>query len=387
MQGPLRATLSDFDSLIELVDTCFPTDRDRGGMLARWGHCYIERPEKLRQSVILKVGERAVSHVAYVDEALLVEGSSLKLAGISGVATHPKYRGRGLMTKLLDHCIGLMEEEGYVLSELGGDTQRYRRFGWENAGREWSFRLSHRSVAEHDAPAGWKVTRYQGSAGETGFVKSIHEQEPMGLARTDELYRLLLGRKGWQTWLAEGPQGARAYMVLQADDAKRQDAWELGGEAAGVHALIAHLMKERGVESLGVCLPWRHPLNALLFKLSSGWHVQPQRMIRINDLAGTLAGFLSQLKKRYDELDVKAEGAVSLSMAGTDQIARLVFADGDVKVETEDVRGALELDRLQMVRFLFGPGAPDNEVNLPEDVRFLKLLLPLDFYIWHLEWV
>ena len=33
MQGPLRATLADFDSLIELVDISFSGDKDRGGGL------------------------------------------------------------------------------------------------------------------------------------------------------------------------------------------------------------------------------------------------------------------------------------------------------------------------------------------------------------------
>lgn len=387
MQGPLRATVDDFDALIGLVDTCFPTDTGRGGMLARWGHCYIRRPAKLRNCLILKDGDRLVSHVEYVDEILLVEGSQLKLAGISGVATLPEYRGRGLMTRLLKHCINLMEEEGYVLAELGGDTQRYRRFGWESAGREWAFQLTPRSLGEFDPPVGWKVSGYQGSKEEIEFIKSIHEKEPMSIKRTDELYQLLLGREGWQTWLAEGAKGARAYMVLQADDRKHQDAWELGGKSAGVHAIASHLMQKQGVERLMVFLPWSHPLNALLFKLSSSWEVQPHRMVRVNNLAGALKAFLPELRRRCNELKVKGQHTISLALAGTEQKARLVFAGGDVKLETDNVKGALELDRLQMVRFLFGPGAAGTEVELPSDARFLNSLLPLDFYIWHLEWV
>ena len=387
MQGPLRATLSDFDSLIELVDICFSGDKDRGGMLARWPHCYMERPEKLRNSLIMKEGDQVVSHVGYADQTLLVEGGQLKVAGITGVATRPEYRRQGLMTRLLDHCIRLMEEEGYVLSDLGGDTQRYRKFGWENGGRRWSFHLTPRSVGACDPPTGWKVAKYEGSPEEIEFVKAIHEREPMRVERTDELYRLLLGRKGWQGWLAEGPDDARAYMVVQADDPKHLRAVEVGGDGVGVHGLADYLVREGGAESLGIGLPWRHPLNGTLFKLSTGWGVQTPRMFRINDLAGTLRGFLPQLRSRYEQLGTKDERTVSLAMSGTDQKVRLVFSKDDVTLETDHGRDALALDRFQMVRFLFGPGVPGTEFDLPSEARFLDLLLPLGFYLWALETV
>ena len=387
MQGPLRATLSDFDSLIELADTCFSGDKDRGGMLARWPHCYIKHPDKLRHSLIMKDGGRVVSHVGYIEQTVLIEGGRLKVAGITGVATLPEYRGQGLMTKLLQHCIPLMEEEGYVLSDLGGDTRRYRRFGWENGGRRWSFSLTSRSVGESDPPTGWKVVRYGGNEEEVEFVKSIHEKEPMRIERTDELYRLLLGREGWQAWLAEGPENARAYMVVEADDPKHPWASEVGGDRAGVHAMVDCLMREQGAESLSVSLPWRHTLNGTLFKLSTKWQVGTPRMLRINDLAGTLRGFLPQLRRRYREIGMRDERAVSLVMSGTGQKVRLVFSNDEVALETDHVRGALALDRFQMVRFLFGPGAPGTEMDLPSEARFLDVLLPLDFYLWGLETV
>jgi len=387
MQGPLRATVADFDSVVELADTCFVRDAKLGGMLARWPHCYIKRPDKLRNCLIMKDGGQIVAMVEYVDQTLVVDGGRLKLAGISAVATHPDHRGKGLMTELLAQCIRFMEEEGYVLSDLGGDTQRYRRFGWENGGRRWGFHLSRRSVGECDPPAGWDVAKYAGSEGEIDFVKSIHEAEPMRVARTDELYRLLLGRKGWQAWLAEGPDGSRAYMAVQADDAKHPSASEVGGDAAGMHAIVNHLMRKQGAESLGASMPWRHALNETFFKLSTSWQVAPLRMLRINDLAGVLEGFLPQLRSRYQQLEIKGDRALSLAMSGTDQRVKLVFSDNDVTVERDSVSDALELDRHQMVRFLFGPGSPGTEIPLPPDARFLDLLLPLDFHVWRLEGV
>ena len=387
MQGPLRATGSDFDSLVELVDVCFSGDKDRGGMLARWPHCYINRPDKLRNSLVMKEGDRVVSHVGYVDQTVLVEGERMRTAGITGVATLPEYRGRGLMSRLLEECVRRMEEEGYVFSDLGGNTQRYRRFGWENGGRRWGFQISSRSVGELTSPAGWTVTRYRGSPEEIAFAKAIHEQEPMRLERADEMYRLLLGRTGWQPWLAEGPEGACAYIVVQDDDPKALWAPEMGGDPSGVHALIDHLIREEGAESVGVSLPWQHPLNGTLFRLSDGWGVRTPRMLRINDLAGTLRGFLPQLRRRYAEMGAGGERSIGLAMSGTDQRVRLVFSRDEVTLEMDRVSDPLVLDRFEMVRFLFGPGTPGTEFDLPWGVRFLDRVLPLEFYLWGLETV
>ncbi len=34
IEGPFRASLDDFDSIVKLADECFLSDRDSGGMLA-----------------------------------------------------------------------------------------------------------------------------------------------------------------------------------------------------------------------------------------------------------------------------------------------------------------------------------------------------------------
>jgi len=72
IHGPQRASLDDFDSIVELANTCFTGDRDRGGMLARWPHCYIREPDFMKNCLIMKDGSRVISLVEYVDQTLLV---------------------------------------------------------------------------------------------------------------------------------------------------------------------------------------------------------------------------------------------------------------------------------------------------------------------------
>jgi predicted acetyltransferase len=371
IQGPQRASLDDFDSIIELVDECFSRERDSGGMLARWPHCYIRQPEIFRNCLIMKDGSKAVSLVEYVDQTLLVEGGEIKVAGITAVATWPSYRGRGFMTQLLKRCISLMSEDGYAFSDLGGDTLRYGRFGWENAGHEWTFRITQRSFNAADAPVGLEVTQYQARPEEIDGIVTIHEQEPLRMKRTRQLYEMLLGRLGKQVWLTRGSKGITAYVVTHPGE-KYQRIVEFGGSAEGVHAIFTHLIGILGSESLGLHSPYYHPLNATFFSISSGWNLGPRRMTKIIDLEATLRGFAHQLGARYAELGIKGRHTVALEIAGTGRQVEIEFNPDEVTVrKVSRSSEALKLSERQMARFIFGPGSPSITLDLPQNLRFL----------------
>ena len=70
-----------------------------------------------------------------------VGGTALRVAGIGGVSTHPRYRGTGLMRVLMQHCVKEIRDAGYPLSYLDGLRRRYRHFGYEQCGTELLFTL------------------------------------------------------------------------------------------------------------------------------------------------------------------------------------------------------------------------------------------------------
>jgi GNAT superfamily N-acetyltransferase len=382
IQGPMRASMDDFDSIIELADECFPGDRDSGGMLARWPHCYIRKPEAMRNYLIMKDGPKVISQVGYIDQSLLVEGDEVKVAGITGVATSPNYRRQGLMTKLLNVCIKMMRDEGYAFSDLGGDRQRYARFGWERAGRQWLFDITPRSLHDVDAPKGYHVNQYGARPDEIDSTFSLHAKEFLGVKRTRSLHEVLLGRKGKEVWLVQGREGIVAYAVADPGE-KDQEIVEFGGTSDGMHALLMHLTGTLGSEMIRIYSPWSHPLNPLFFSLSSRWHVNCQRMIRILDLEATLRGFAHQLGRRHRQLGLQGSHNIALGIEGTDQLVEIEFSpEGLLVRRATSSAGALMLPEGGIVRLLFGPGTPSAEFTLPPRARFLDGLLPLDLYIW-----
>jgi predicted acetyltransferase len=385
IDGPYRASLNDFDSIVKLAEECFPHDRDRGGMLARWPHCFFPKAEKIKNCLVMKDGPKVVSLVEYVDQTLLVEGSNLRVAGITVVCTDPSYRHLGLMTKLLNYCISLMKEEGYAFSDLNGDRQRYGHFGWENAGHQWRFDVSRRSLSTVDTSTNHEVSQYDASSKEIEAIIAIHDREAMGIKRNRNLYEMLLERKGKQVWLAQGNEGTDAYVVADPRE-REQEIVEFGGAAEGIRAILLHLIENFESEVLHVNSPWLHPLNATFFSISAKWHVACQRMIKIINLEKMLRGFAHQLGQRYCDLGFQGSHSIALAIEGTEQRVEIEFSPEEVTVKNvSDFQKPLTLSDRQMVRLIFGPGTLGSEFSLPLNARFLGSLLPVNFYIWENE--
>jgi len=383
IQGPMRALPSDADSVVELANECFPNDRDAGGMLARWPHALSQ----LENRFVMKDDNKVVSHVGYTDQTILVEGKEIKVAGITAVSTYPAYRGKSFMTQLLNCCISAMTEEGYAFSDLGGDRQRYNHFGWENAGREWHFYITQRSLMDTSTSVGLTVTPYQASSEEIDAIIAIHDREPLRMKRTRELYKILLGRMGKQVWLASGNNGIEAYAVSDPSD-KHQHIIEFGGSSEGIRAIFQHFIKTLENESLNIHSPWVHSLNHTLFSVSSGWSVGCPRMLKILDLEATLRGFANQLRNRYCELGFNDRRSIVLCVEGVGKQVEVVFSSEEVIVSKTYQRSkALMLSEHEMVRFIFGPASPGVTAELPSDMRFLNAILPVDFYLWNNETV
>jgi predicted N-acetyltransferase YhbS len=378
IQGPMRASPNDADSVIELANECFPNNRDVGGILACWPHnCY-----QLTNRFIMKDGNKVVSHVGYADQTILVEGKEIKVAGVTLVSTLPTYRRQNFMTQLLMRCIQAMIEEGYAFSDLGGDRQRYGYFGWENAGREWELHITKRSLDDTTAPIGFQITPYQESSEEIDAIIAIHDHEPLRTKRTRELYKMLLGRKGNQVWLASNNDGIVAYVVSEPSK-NHQQVMEFGGSEEGIHAILRYFIDTICSDSIRVNSPWIHPLNHKLFCVSSRWNVVYTRMLKIINLESTLCGFINQLGRRYREFGFQSRQVVSVGIEGTDQIVELEFSPDEVNVrKISRSSETLMLSEQEMVRFVFGPGVPSAIVNLPFGLRYLDAIFPVDFYLW-----
>lgn len=89
-------------------------------------------------------------------------GEPLRVGWIGTVAVRREARGKGHLERLMQHANRRLETLGCDLGVLGGQRQRYQRFGYDCAGTQWEFCLDARSL--RDVPARGLALREIGRA-------------------------------------------------------------------------------------------------------------------------------------------------------------------------------------------------------------------------------
>jgi hypothetical protein len=287
------------------------------------------------------------------------------------------------MTRLLKESIKFMKEEGYVLSDLGGDRIRYRRFGWEIAGRCCKYTINRRSLSR-STPSGFEVEQLSDSRREMADTLTLHNNDGFGLLRDESIHDILLHRLGNLTLIAWRDGEIDAYAVANIDDEKTISINEVAGGGTGIECIIHHLFL-RQPEGIVFRLPFQHPLNESIRSISSGWAMEAWRQLKILDLVGVLEGFSRQIEARVSLLEPRHDQSIRLCIGGEETAAELTFGPGGVDMDETRGRGdTIMLPEQDMVLLLFGSCNPHLHSVLPP---ILASILPLDLYIWKNEGV
>lgn len=363
--GPRLVRPDEFSEVLELVDRGFV--REQGGMAARLPFCYDEtHPE---YHAVVRQDDIIVAHVGAIPQTLAVNGDTVACRGISGVATDPRYRGNGYMSDLLEFWLDRIDEP---LMDLGGDRQRYGHFGWENAGREVSYRVTERSLSLSPDVS---VKRYNGDAADLDTLCDLHAEESYRLIRSQEVSQQVYGRRGVETLLTTGEQPA--YLSFNRESRDPQVV-EFGGSCEDMMGLISYVFRWLNVSSLTVVAPPSHQLNSVLRNNSDYWQITPMRMFNIRDLPALLLGFEAELARRW-ETNGKGNGDLTLGIVGDADAVRFHYGD-DFTVERTGATPDLSLDRREMTHLLFG--FPACEIRSDP---VLDAVTPLEFCIWPSE--
>lgn len=370
--GPRLASTAEMDGVFTLLDRCFRFDR--GGMRARRPFAYDpDRPE--RHAVVVEDGD-VVAHAAAVPQTLVAGPAEIDCPGIAGVATHPRHRGEGHMSALLEFWLDRLDDAATPLVELGGDRQRYGRFGFENGGREFRYRVTDRSLPATSATD----VRTLADDGVLDVVREIHGAERHRVRRDRETAHAVLDRRGAETLATDDK--SPAYLCVTRDRSEPAVV-EFGGDADGVAALLGHVFEAYGVSSLTVHAPPNHPLDRLFRRVSAGWKTTLLRKLNVRKLPALLEAFEPQLAERWQRDGDDREGTVTLAIEGGDAV-RIAYDDADLRVERAPEAAAdVTLDRRAMTHFLFG--FPDHRISERDRDPVLSATLPLAYYVWASE--
>jgi predicted N-acetyltransferase YhbS len=345
-------------------------------------YCHIYKPTRkdMSNNIIVRDGGRIVSCVGIFPMTFVCGDARLSVGGIGGVSTEPRYRGQGLMTKLLSESISVMGRRGYDVSILWGDRLRYNRFGWENAGRQYAFTIDRRHVSLDKATDG-QIRPYSSSPADLREIARVHEKKEFHVRRTRAQHRVAFNRHPYETWVWKKDK-AFAYMTIRGKTQDRK-LREFGGDASGLDGLLGFLFKKYRLQSLSGTVPFcRSPYLPFVLERSSEWGVRFIGMVKILNLHSLLGKFSGQIHKKCRGLGL--EGSLTLEMKDSGQVASLHFGR-TVAVSDRKAEPTIRLSDTEMVRLLLGTVPPSHAFALRKSLSYLDSLFPLDFYVGWLD--
>jgi len=178
----------------------------------------FKRDQRRAQSLVLLVSGEIASHIRLFDTWREVGECRIRSAEIGDVCTHPRYRGRGYMTALLNFAAQQLYLQGYDISSVYSGVPIYQKAGWvafPEPDQYLLWRLINvKSLFARTAPVFEERMKkaaepYQGVIaiscnGQTGFLESAKDWvRPLEFCAAPDLgldldhltfFRLLMGR-------------------------------------------------------------------------------------------------------------------------------------------------------------------------------------------------
>ena len=302
--------------------------------------------------------------------------ATLRIAGVGGVSCHPRYRKRGFMGQLMRHCVEAMREEGYPLSWLGGQRQRYGYYGYEKCGINYQLSLAPNNVrhvfGDGDLGIEFRPLERQDRTHLQGVI-GLHDAQPIrGVRPRDRFYNMLLS---WyhKPHIAISPDSRMIGYVVANGNGDRITEILAVNEGEPELQIAAAWVQQHGEATFDLA-----PSNRLLPKLAAvcgGMSVHSSGNWQVFDWAAALDALL----KAQGTLIPLTDGAVVIEIADYGKVL-LEVAGGSARCIRSDAAPALQTDAFTAMRLLFGPLPPATVLALPQAAAALEQWCPLPLF-------
>jgi hypothetical protein len=303
-----------------------------------------------------------------------------RIAGIGAVGTLPEERGKGHMTQLLHHVVGVMREQGYPLSWLGGDRQRYMSFGWERAGLTYELSFSLRSL-DRAGVEPIEVTTCDADEA-LPIVQALQNTLACRALRPDLARQL--HKQGLWIWTAEDGYALAYGRPWPAPLSIVELASTSGREAALIRAILDWAGRDEITWNVSA---WDEERLTRLMPYTRNWHLGGWEMWRIVDLARAMTLAQPALQRSAPALrDMELAFAMrshAPSDADPPQVVTLSVRDGQVQVTPGRHTDAYyEWSVVDATRLLLGGPPVARPRDMPDALwAGLKALLPIPAFL------
>ena len=345
-----QLTLNDFEEATDLLNYVFSQAHGPHDFEALLPKLYRPTEERVGCNYGIRHRGMLVAIAGVFPLTWQIGEATLRVAGIGGVATHPRHRGKGLMRAVVSHCVAAARAAGYQLSWLDGRRRRYRHFGYERCGTEISFRLTARDFAGAGIDAaGLRFRRLQEGDALLAEVQRLHARQQVHWRRpATELLSICASWNSAPYAALDGGEFA-GYLIAGRDPTRVSEL--VAVDAAATARVAAGWCATRGASGITVAVsPWQTAAACSLGALADQTALRCCGNWQVFDWPALLAALLGE-RARTGALP---GGEVVLEIAGTGRLRLQVDGTAAGCTATNDPP-QVSLDPVTAMRALFGP--------------------------------
>ena len=371
-----RLRKDDYDALLDLLNTSFAAVRSRPvDFLRGQPKMWVRDDLYMGRHLGLFEDGRLAAVVGIYPLELAVGNETLRFATTGNVATHPDFAGRGYFTTLFSLAMKEAQAEGYDALRLGGEKQRYARFGFEDCGTLFKAELSGKNRAALDEGRYADITLTplkEESLAELRYIRELTAKAPCFVKRYPtegerDVFRVLHSKYS-EAYIAT--RAGRPIGYLCAADMGKT-VTELRAESAEDFIGIACAFQKEVGETVSLPLaPWmKEELVCLSSVAQSVTVLSPSkfrflRPERVADAFLKLKHSLSPLP--WGELFIEIQGLGTLRLCVDGAGASCTLAEG--------AAAEIRVDSFTAAKLLYGHLPPSLFADLPP---FAAAWLPL----------
>ncbi len=378
----IRLKAGDFDDLMVFLGEAF-------GHGPTWFHTnlptiYQPTDEDMANNFAIRVDGRLAAVVGVFPATMICGDRPLKHAGIGGVSTGRDFRRLGLMKRVMDHVVQAIREEGYALSYLGGQRQRYRYWGWERTGLTLRARLCHANLRHEPT---WQrivplsLRRVEANDPCLPAMQALHDQRPRRMSRP-RFADHLVEWSGQPMVGVDVDDQVAAYGCMRAGKSEIDDLTARDADAAlgFVRAAIEVEKHDQFLFLDPVVEPALQPLidmaEVVSLEESGNW--------QIFDWPAVTEALLRLSMRRRPLLD----GRVVLEAQGHAGVRFEISVErGNPACHKTNATPHLSADACLLTRALFGPLSPSQVLAVPPRAAILEQWCPLPLFLSHQDCV
>ena len=369
------AAPQDMNDLIDFINMVFSLLRIPHDFPVMLPKVYAGEAPRAEIHEIACADGRVCGVVGLLPFAWRMAERTLNCGYVGSVAVHPRMRGQGVMSALMERQLENARAAGMDMVILGGQRQRYEHYGFTACGSRMRYTICRENVRymlSETKTDGIDFRLLIPGSAEEAAAFSVYEKQPVTGARTKERFAHSLMSYWNEAWAVCKADTVIGYIMASRDG---KTIHELGLEDEDMFpGVIKAWIERRRVSPVGLTVtPYAVKRSRLLAAIGEGMSagtdelcicLHPDRVIEA----------MMRLKSRTLPME---DGVIRLGFGSFGTI-RIAVSGGEVSVCKTEASADLELDDRRAHEFVF---APDRTAWLGEDIRMPRGWFPLHLHV------